>query len=101
MMTNFIITLSLYKAPSSGGAFPFQPLADSPIVDERQTPRNAFSVAVLPSPSGHAKRCNNLIICSFLWNTDIKNPRFFGPGICVNETFLTLIFFQPKVKEQG
>ncbi|EFO1751512.1 hypothetical protein DVI71_16040 [Escherichia coli] len=27
MMTNFIITLSLYKAPSSGGAFPFQPLA--------------------------------------------------------------------------
>ncbi|AXM02627.1 hypothetical protein DKG79_00260 [Escherichia fergusonii] len=42
MMTSFIITLSLYKAPSSGGAFPFQPLADSPIVDERQTPRNAF-----------------------------------------------------------
>ncbi|WP_212397985.1 hypothetical protein, partial [Escherichia coli] len=69
--------------------------------DERQTPRNAFPEAVLPSPSSHAKRCNSLIICSFLWNTDIKNPRFFGPGICVNETFLTLIFFQPKVKEQG
>ncbi|WP_439230975.1 hypothetical protein [Escherichia fergusonii] len=101
MMTNFIITLSFYKAPSSGGAFLFQPLADSPIVDERRTPRNAFSVAVFPSPSGHAKRCNNLIICSFLWSADIKNPRLFGPGICVNETFLTLIFFQPKVKEQG
>ncbi|MEO3164435.1 hypothetical protein ABHC13_16530, partial [Escherichia coli] len=65
MMTNFIITLSFYKAPSSGGAFPFQPLADSPIVDERRTPRNAFPEAVLPSPSGHAKRCNVLIICSF------------------------------------
>ena len=47
MMTNFIITLSFYKAPSSGGAFPFQPLADSPIVDERRTPRNAFPEAVL------------------------------------------------------
>ncbi|HGF4609473.1 TPA: hypothetical protein ACF33L_004909, partial [Escherichia coli] len=65
MMTSFIITLSFYKAPSSGGAFPFQPPADSPIVDERQTPRNAFPEAVLPSPSGHAKRCNDLIICSF------------------------------------
>ncbi|PQJ00092.1 hypothetical protein C5U37_16930 [Escherichia fergusonii] len=65
MMTSFIITLSLYKAPSSGGAFPFQPLADSPIVDERRTPRNAFSDAVLPSRSGHAKRCNNLSICTF------------------------------------
>ncbi|EOM9796751.1 hypothetical protein ACVQBA_005065, partial [Escherichia coli] len=73
----------------------------SPIVDERRTPRNAFPDAVFSSPSRLAKRCNNLIICSFLWNTDIKNPRFFGPGICVNETFLTLIFFQPKVKEQG
>ncbi|EFO4717210.1 hypothetical protein AAG94_01135 [Escherichia albertii] len=29
MMTNFIITLSFCKAPSSGGAFPFQPLAAS------------------------------------------------------------------------
>ncbi|PTN25326.1 hypothetical protein A7589_15815 [Escherichia sp. MOD1-EC6475] len=65
MMTNFIITLSLYKAPSSGGAFPFQPLADSPIVDERQTPCNAFPDAVLTSPSRLAKRCNNLIICTF------------------------------------
>ena len=37
MMTSFIITLSFCKAPSSGGAFPFQPPADSPIVDERQT----------------------------------------------------------------
>ncbi|HFN7642906.1 TPA: hypothetical protein ACHGYV_003116 [Escherichia coli] len=101
MMTSFIITLSFYKAPSSGGAFPFQPLADSPIVDERQTPRNAFPEAVLPSPSGHAKGCNDLSICSFLRNADIKNPRLFGPGICVNETFLTLFFFQPKVKEQG
>ncbi|EEW9230394.1 hypothetical protein D4U92_02505 [Escherichia coli] len=26
MMTSFIITLSFYKAPSSGGPFPFQPL---------------------------------------------------------------------------
>ncbi|EEW8805302.1 hypothetical protein DPL59_06755 [Escherichia coli] len=65
MMTSFIITLSLYKAPSSGGAFPFQPLADFPIVDECRIPRNAFPVAVLPSPSGRAKCCNNLIICSF------------------------------------
>ena len=24
MMSNFIMTLSLFKAPSSGGAFPFQ-----------------------------------------------------------------------------
>ena len=24
MMTNFIMTLSLFMAPSSGGAFPFQ-----------------------------------------------------------------------------
>ena len=101
MMTNFIITLSLYKAPSSGGAFPFQPPADSPIVDERRTPRNAFPEAVLPSPSGHAKGCNDLSICSFLWNADIKNPRLFGPGMWDRETFLTLIFFQPKVKEQG
>ncbi|EFO0109333.1 hypothetical protein DXV24_03535 [Escherichia albertii] len=29
MMTSFIITLSFCKAPSSGGAFPFQPLAAS------------------------------------------------------------------------
>ncbi|WP_214279650.1 hypothetical protein, partial [Escherichia coli] len=65
MMTSFIITLSFCKAPSSGGAFPFQPFADSPIVDERRTSRNAFPEAVLPSPSGHAKRCNDLIICSF------------------------------------
>ncbi|PQN48599.1 hypothetical protein C5K25_24300 [Shigella dysenteriae] len=65
MMTSFIITLSFCKAPSSGGAFPFQPPADSPIVDDRQTPRNAFSDAVLPSPSRHAKCCNNLIICTF------------------------------------
>ncbi|MCZ8681915.1 hypothetical protein OM193_21995, partial [Escherichia albertii] len=65
MMTNFIITLSLYKAPSSGGAFLFQPLTDSPIVDERQTLRNAFPDAVFSSPSRLAKRCNSLIICTF------------------------------------
>ncbi|MBW0934581.1 hypothetical protein KX843_32125, partial [Priestia megaterium] len=65
MMIHFIMTLSLFMAPSSGGAFPFQPLADSPIVDERRTPRNAFPEAVLPSPSSHAKCCNSLIICTF------------------------------------
>ncbi|EFN9878317.1 hypothetical protein DP032_07960 [Escherichia coli] len=85
MMTSFIITLSFYKAPSSGGAFPFQPPADSPIVDERRTPRNAFPEAVLPSPSGHAKGCNDLSICSFLRNADIKNPRLFGPGMFIVE----------------
>ncbi|PTN25325.1 hypothetical protein A7589_15805 [Escherichia sp. MOD1-EC6475] len=65
MMTNFIITLSFYKAPSSGGAFPFQPLADSPIVDEHQTLRNVFPDAVFSSPIRLVKRCNNLIICTF------------------------------------
>ncbi|PPA52535.1 hypothetical protein C5715_01840 [Escherichia coli] len=85
MMTNFIITLSFCKAPSSGGAFPFQPLADFPIVDERRTPRNAYPEAVLPSPSGHAKCCNSPIICTFYRNADIKNPRLFGPGMFIVE----------------
>ena len=31
----------------------------------RHTPRNAFPEAVFPSPSGHAKCCNSLIICTF------------------------------------
>ena len=65
MMKSLIIVPFLFKAPASVGAFPFQPLADSPIVDERRTPRNAFPEAVLPSPSGHAKRCNVLSICTF------------------------------------
>ncbi|WP_213061946.1 hypothetical protein, partial [Escherichia coli] len=67
----------------------------------RRTPPNAFPEAVLPSPSGHAKRCHVLSSCTISPNAVKKNTRLFGPGICVNETFLTLIFFQPKVKEQG
>ena len=34
-------------------------------IQEQTAPANAFPEAVLPSPSGHAKRCNDLIICSF------------------------------------
>ncbi|WP_212667737.1 hypothetical protein, partial [Escherichia coli] len=66
----------------SGGAFPFQPFADFPIVDERQTPRNAFPEAVLPSPSGHAKGCNDLSICSFFAECRYKkSPAFWARDV--------------------
>ncbi|MBW6054976.1 hypothetical protein HTZ85_16365 [Escherichia coli] len=73
-----------------------------PIVDERRTPRNAFPEAVLPFPERSRKTLQRPEHLHLLAERRYKKiPGFFGPWICVNETFLTLIFFQPKVKEQG
>ncbi|EDY4901514.1 hypothetical protein GPM59_001120 [Salmonella enterica] len=55
MMTWCIITLSLIKAPSSGGAFPFQPLADIAIVGEWPVWRKGFLPPILRYWIAHAK----------------------------------------------
>ncbi|RAU52634.1 hypothetical protein DBY68_000185 [Pseudocitrobacter sp. RIT415] len=48
MMTSFIITLSLFKAPSSGGAFPFQPLAERLFCNARH--HSSGKRQLLPAP---------------------------------------------------
>lgn len=53
MMTAFIITLSLFKAPSSGGAFPFQPPAEQAVLYRTRPP---LCVRHSHSPRRLAKR---------------------------------------------
>ena len=101
MMTSFIITLSFCKAPSSGeGLSRFSPLL-TPRLLMSAGPRATLSLKQFCLPQRSRKTLQRPEHLHLLAERRYKNPRLFGPGICVNETFLTLIFFQPKVKEQG